>query len=286
MTTTPPRTRVPLEDDPVAMLGVFQEALPVRLISTSRNDFTICRPDETVAAAVARARAGSFGFLPVVDTRAGRKAAIVGVVDVAAKEAGELYEQTVGDAMRPLGEEYLIGADASILAFIRDADHHPFRLVVSGNEISGLVTVSDLQRLPVRGALFAMVTQLEMTMAEVIRRGFAEPAEWITELSPERAGKMRQTIEAARTEDTLVDPLLFTQFGDKVSLINRCWPFPKGGASSKTRFQKEMKDIQQLRDNLAHANDYASTRDQARRLCECVRKVISWIELMIRSYSK
>jgi hypothetical protein len=66
-----------------------------------------------------------------------------------AKPKGRVYEK-----MRHLSEANLIGADASILAFVRDADRHKCRLVVSGCEISGLVSLSDLQRLPVRAALF------------------------------------------------------------------------------------------------------------------------------------
>ena len=38
-----------------------------------------------------------------------------------------------------------------------------------------------------------------------------------------------------------------------------------------------MKRIQNLRDNLAHANDYAAARDAARNVCECVRKMDGWI---------
>jgi hypothetical protein len=44
--------------------------------------------------------------------------------------------------MRPLSEENLIGADAGILDFVRDADRQRCRLVISGREIGGLVTLS------------------------------------------------------------------------------------------------------------------------------------------------
>ena len=67
----------------------------------------------------------------------------------------------VSDVMRPLSEGNLLGADASILTFIRYADHQKCRLIVSGHEISGLVCLSDLQRLPVRAALFGLVTCLK-----------------------------------------------------------------------------------------------------------------------------
>jgi hypothetical protein len=47
------------------------------------------------------------------------------------------------EKMRPLSEENLISADASIVSFIRGADRQPCRLIVSGSEISGLVSLSE-----------------------------------------------------------------------------------------------------------------------------------------------
>ncbi|WP_287209273.1 hypothetical protein, partial [Mesorhizobium sp.] len=60
----------------------------------------------------------------------------------------------ISESVIPLSEETLVGADASILDFIRDADQRPCRLVVSGRQIEGLVSISDMQKLPVRAALF------------------------------------------------------------------------------------------------------------------------------------
>jgi len=88
--------------------------------------------------------------------------------------------------MWPLSEDDMIGADASIVAFVRDADRHKCRLVVSGCEINGLVSLSDLQKLPVRAALFTMVTHLEMVMANFIRRHCGAYAEWQRSLPDER----------------------------------------------------------------------------------------------------
>jgi len=51
--------------------------------------------------------------------------------------------------MQPLSEDNLIGADAGILAFVKMADRHSCRLVIAGSEITGLVSLSDVQQLPV-----------------------------------------------------------------------------------------------------------------------------------------
>jgi hypothetical protein len=68
-------------------------------------------------------------------------------------------EEPVSARMSRLSDENLIGADASILTFVRNADRQKCRLVLSGLEISGLVSLSDLQRLPVWAACLGFMLQ-------------------------------------------------------------------------------------------------------------------------------
>jgi hypothetical protein len=44
----------------------------------------------------------------------------------------------------------------------------------------------------------------------------------------------------------------------------------------KGQFEDELKEIQLLRDNLAHANDYAASPQAATRTCETVRLMDKW----------
>ncbi len=126
---------------------------------------------------------GGFDYFPVVECADAFPERVIGLVELAPFMHGATPRGCVRDQMRPLSEENLIGADASILAFIRNADQQECRLVVSGPEISGLVSLSDLQRLPVRAALFAMVTHLEITMAHAIRSECNRSEDWLIRLS-------------------------------------------------------------------------------------------------------
>lgn len=253
-------------------LESFQEKLPVRLIATPRSAFKTCRADEELAIVVGRNNEG-FDYFPVVECADGStRERIIGLVQVVMHGAEPWG--TVRERMRPLSEENLIGADASLLTFIRKADEQMCRLVVSGPEIYGLVSLSDLQRLPVRAALFAMVTHLEMTMAQAIRVEFEQSEDWIERLSAQRKSKVRERATAARSEDAFVDELLYTEFCDKVSIVRRSPAF----VWSKKSFDDDLGKIQSLRDDLAHANDYAATREAASHVCETVRLMDQWIE--------
>src|SRR5262249_61336057 len=96
--------------------------------------------------------------------------------------------------MRLLSDDNLIGDNASILDFIMGADSRPCRLLVAGTQISGLVSLSDLQRLPVRATLFALITGLEIIMAEAIRHRYPAPEYWMAFLSDGRTEKIMEQI--------------------------------------------------------------------------------------------
>jgi hypothetical protein len=261
-------------DDAAVSLASFQEKLPVRLTATPRSAFKTCRPDEELSNVVARNKEG-FDYFPVVEcTDGSTRERIIGLLEVIPFMHGVEPRGLVRDQMRQLSEENLIGADASLLTFIRDADQRMCRLVVSGPEISGLVSLSDLHRLPVRAALFAMVTHLEITMAEAIRREFNQSEDWIDRLSAPRKCMVHKAAAEAKTQDTFVETLLYTQFCDKVTIVRKSPDF----TWSKTSFEDDLGKAQSLRDDLAHANDYAPTRVAAGQVCETVRLMDQWID--------
>lgn len=247
-----------------AAVGAFEEGLPVRLIATLRSEFKTCGPDEELEAVAARNHE-AFDYLPVVERE--RIIGLLKLVDRADSSG------LVRHKMDPLSEANLIGADASLLTFVRGADEHGCRLVVSGERIFGLVSLSDLQRLPVRAALFGMVTHLESEMMKAIQREFSYSDEWIERLPPGRQTKINEEVQKAKSEDVFVDRLLFTQFIDKVIIIRKSPSFLFSGDT----FEDDLRQVQSLRDKVAHANDYATTEETATQVCKTVRLMDHWI---------
>ena len=273
------------DNDPAAALKTFENGLGVHLIATPRVAFTTCTADEILVAVVERNRADHFDYLPVTEPKhssASRSDRIVGLIEIASF-LGETAVPlgSVRPHVRPLSEEILIGADAGILAFVRDADRQPFRFVVSGPEISGLVSLSDLQRLPVRAALFAMVTHLEIVMTYFIRSEFGATDRWLPRLSEERQTGVCRRVAESKKGDAFVESLLLTQFADKVTIIRKSPHF----AFAKNEFKNDLKRVQSLRDALAHANNYAATRNDARAVCETTRLIDKWIERLASGFS-
>jgi hypothetical protein len=243
--------------------------LTVELIATPRAALKTCSLKDEIAQVIT-GNIEQYDYLPVIKTGCGEGEGIAGLLFAKAFLADVDLVGTVEDHFRPLSEDLLIGADSSILDFIIDADLKPCRLVVSGARIFGLVSLSDLQRLPVRAALFALVTGFEITMMEAIRRWFENEDDWMNSLSDNRREFLNEQKKKSFSQDGLINSLLFTQFADKKRLVTMRYPGQRSKASLKDILDK----VEKLRDFVAHANDYAATPEQARNVCVVVRNLI------------
>lgn len=251
-------------------LDAYEASLPVRLMETPRDEFSTCMLGEPFASVQLRNKSSSFDFIPVLNDGT---QTIVGVLSM-----NDSYQQgdLVRDRCTPIHENFLIGANVSILDFVRKADEQPFCFVIDGHRIGGLVCLSDLQQLPVRAALFAMVTQLEMTMADVIANSF-EGDSWSMYLSERRRGHLDHMLQQAITEKNQVDPLLYTQFCDKADIVRKhCDPARWG--VRRADCERDFSDIQKLRNHLAHGNDFATSPTAARGVCALVRTMDHWLD--------
>lgn len=243
--------------------------LTVELISTNRLNLMTCSARESLSAVMER-NTEPYDFLPVFVPDDGRQDHIVGLFHAAKYFDDRPHDERVEQHYIPLSEEYLIGADASILGFVIDADEKPCRLVVSGANIVGLVSLSDLQKLPVRAALFALITGFEISIFEAIKQAYPSNEQWKRFLSDGRREKINEEIEQSHRGDGFVDELLFTQFCDKSEILLKGFQLPR----SKTIIRGQLERIQELRDKLAHANDYASLPKQQRNVCAIVRSLL------------
>jgi hypothetical protein len=247
----------------------LHSGLKVKLIATAREDLSTCRPDERVSAVLQR-NIELYDFIPVVNDTPEGNQHIIGLFHAANYKSDNGVEDHIQDNFNTLSEELIIGADASILDFIKDADAKPCRLLVSGASIIGLVSLADLQKLPVRAVLFALITGFEITMMETIRRMYKSELDWMNALSPGRRNKVEFQKAKSEAADALVDTLLFTQFADKITLIKRKLP----SAKNRSSFERLLNPVQLLRDKVAHANEYANSPKNARNVCKTVRELL------------
>lgn len=220
------------------VLAGLENALTVDLIAT--YTLITCAPDDIAMEVFRRAETGDLDQLPVRDHH------VVGVLE---RVAGESTGR-VAEVMKPLTDGMLVAADTGILGYIRSSANSPYHLVVRGGGIRGIVTPSDLLKLPVRTVLFTMLTHLESTMATFIQERIPE-LEWGKILKPARMKKLDDEFLALRQKRLDVNRLLLTEWCDKRDLVSSVL-----SKDDRKFFVRDLRELEELRNTVAHASTY------------------------------
>ena len=149
--------------------------LTIRQIMTPRSEFRCAVGGETADAAFARIPF-VFDEIPVVEGE--------DPDDATAKIVGMLrrrdvphhrYRDKIDDHLDEAPADAPLAPDITILDYARSAPNYPVALVGEPGRITGLVTLWDLERLPVRIALFAHIVDFEERMGWLIHEFGARP---------------------------------------------------------------------------------------------------------------
>jgi CBS domain-containing protein len=259
-----PWAAAPLSDGSIAAVEAIENAVTVELIATFEPQLVCCSKTDTIAGLLNDRNYAPFDYLPVrSDER------IVGLLPLGEFRAASIDAGlTAEGAMSPLDQSILIASDSGVLRYVDEAETGPCRVVLRHTRIAGIVTLADLQKLAVRPALFVLVTHLELLMAAAIRVRFQDRPDddWLMLLGDRRKSVEHewQRLKAGGME---IDRIAATQFADKRQILVkseliRC---------SRSLAEREFRSIEDLRDGLAHANNYASTRESAGRTIAAVR---------------
>lgn len=225
-------------------------------------DLAWCNAEDSLDAIVGNPLFDDFDHIPVR-----RNFDIVGVLETTQlPDAGRAE-----DAMRPIDPSMIVSGEESLSSLVRRITDQPYWLVATGSAINGIVTRSDVHKLPVRLLTFAVVTHLEMTMATLIRQTFTSDAEWLILLSPGRQKKIQEKLDSQQA-DRLNPPLLeLTDLCDKRQILKKSL-----GLSSI--FEKDLATIEKLRNSVAHAGSYAADADGLARFVRRFTQAENWIK--------
>jgi CBS domain-containing protein len=227
-----------------AALQAMEASFHVRPIGTFEPDL-VCAPADTDATAWLAMSNPDFDQFPVKQGDA-----TVGIL----LRQGDHTSKTVRDAMQPLREGLMVSANMPIAELIPELRENHYRLVLSGSRIAGLVTRSDLLKLPVRLVVFALIAHLEQVMADLVSARWPNES-WLAELSEGRQEIIKTKESDLRNRGMNLPKIELTEFCDKADL---CKQFVEG---SKSRFKEEPANLRDLRDQLVHNATFVDGSD-------------------------
>jgi hypothetical protein len=229
------------------VLQSLEDSLTVDLIA--EYGVSMCEPTDIACEVFLRPENAFFDQIPVKSDH------IIGVLERGAAES----TGQVSNAMKPLHDSMIIASHTGLLTYIRFCIDPPYRLVVAGGGVEGIVTPSDLLKLPVRTLLFTLLTHLEATMADFIERRIPE-ARWSSILKPPRLSKLEQQFLGLKERNLDVTKLLATEWSDKRDLV-----MAELGRDDRI-FEQDLRQLELLRNAVAHASIFEPNIAELSRL--------------------
>jgi CBS domain-containing protein len=207
-------------------------------------------------------RLPSFDQIPVEEN-----GKIVGVF-----ERGKNITGRVSNQLRKLDDSILVSSEESLCDFLPLLAQSPYyRLVLKGSKISGIVTRSDVLKLPVRLYGFALVTNLELIMIEIIRNRMPNDEEWLSHISNPRQSRVkdkRTNYESKHLDLSLIE---LTDFCDKRDILKKLLKLPGS-------FSKDLEKIEDvLRNPIAHAITFVPTIAKLEEFINNLQTAQKWI---------
>jgi hypothetical protein len=179
-----------------------------------------------------------------------------GIVSGYAERQGLSHGGLCGDHMVDFREDELVNEYDSLQKAIKSlaACGHCFVTVL--NHVGAIVTLSDLEKPPVRMFLFGMITIHETILTNLINENFPGDT-WCCHLSPGRLDKAEELHRERMRRNLNVSLLDCLQFSDKAQLslkVPGMMTLLAGlGITSRSTALKLYQELELLRNNLAHS---------------------------------
>lgn len=181
---------------------------------------------------------------------------------------------TAKDCMRPLDDSMLVSAQEPLISFLSVFGNSPYRLVVKGTEVRGIVTHSDVTKLPVRLMAFTLVTHLEIVMAQVIRKECPNASQWMNLLYSKQRKRVEDLYKQREDENIhLTMKLDVTSFGHKMTMITTLQDLDE-------HLTDQLAQVKKLRDSLDHARDFVDDAGGVRGFLDRFRLAEEWIQTL------
>jgi hypothetical protein len=230
----------------------------------------VAEPLRSFDAATDVAQARDLTACPVVGVRT------AGVVTAYAART-ELGQGSFTQVMRPFQRTQLLDRDASLVDVVSALGRHEACFIRLHGEVVAYVSRRELQGPVARMWLFGMITSIELAVTEGIRASLTEK-DWAGMITSARLDKARALQESRAAFGRPVPLLDCLQLSDKVRILLAVDKRPRAlfHANSKAESQRLVRDLEDLRNSLAHAqdivtHDWTEIARLARRIEELAR---------------
>lgn len=224
---------------------LFEEAITARFIAA---DLDSCQIEDPCSVANGKMKKKGFDVLGVT-----KDDVVIGYI-----ELNDAVSEPCRDFTKQICLADLVDESAPLMEVLRILADEPRVFVSCENSVDGIITWGDLQRAPVRMLLFGLVSLLEMQMLRLIIKLYPDGS-WEQLLKPERVDMARDLHRQRREKREEIDLADCLQFCDKRDvLIQDDGLRERLSLCTRTSARRFLKQVEDLRDLLAHAQDLST----------------------------
>ena len=156
--------------------------------------------------------------------------------------------------MKKFKQSELLSDTASISKVFKMMEYFDRIFVLSFGSVAGIITRGDLQKIPIRMWLFSLISLIEMQMLRIIRERYPGKS-WEELIHPERYKKVDEYFKNLKKKNEEIELVDCLQFCDKREIILKTEDILEKFKCSKTKFCELLEDLEELRNNLDHAQN-------------------------------
>jgi len=169
--------------------------------------------------------------------------------------AADLGDGECADYLRHFTVDQVLNGTATLSDVIHVLTRHDYCFVNMLGNVSGVIRRDDINKPMVRMWLFGIVTMVEMGLVQLIHERFPGDS-WETEVSEGRLQKARNIQKERQRRNIYCDLIECLQLSDKAQvLIEDPVALERLGMQSKSVAKRIVKELESLRNHLAHAQD-------------------------------
>jgi len=167
----------------------------------------------------------------------------------------DLDSETCGETKREFKSGQVLSGESTIADLIQVLTRHSYCFITVLDSVAGIVMRDDLNKPIARMWLFGIVTMIEMYITNAIKELHGE-AGWQPLLTRNRLDKAASLYNERRRRNQNIELVDCLQLTDKIQILLQHEGFMQSvGFDSMRGAKKAAKEMESLRNNLAHAQD-------------------------------
>lgn len=191
-------------------------------------------------------------------------------------QAGDLGDENIEKYVRKINSDLLVSDSTPIADIFSILTEIDYSFVISGKNISGIITKADINKPPVRIYLFGIISLFEMHLSAWVNHYFPDDS-WLVSVPEKRIQGAKKIFEQRKSNNQELSLLECMQFCDKRDLLLKSPEFMKDFDFSRRNFESFVKNLEEIRNNLAHSNYSIIETIEWSRLIEIISRAEAFL---------